>query len=230
VNHVGLLEMNVDVAVGMRRLEILQHHDFTVGLQFFAGVECLLRQSIRGRCRNVQTHKPLSCGSAMRVLVFSWASTVAPAACRLALLSAWSKCQCVSITVFSGALPSPSSVSFNFGQAGRRNVSTTILPSGPVQQHNVSSWPGKQREIFRQRLRLDRGSTHLRPHGRETVCWSGCCLLLEARNSGAQKTWRKKLRQQRASGKRGGILQHFAPCALLLRKSRTHLCPPFQCE
>jgi|HubBroStandDraft_4_1064222.scaffolds.fasta_scaffold02142_10 hypothetical protein len=29
----------------------------------------------------------LSCGSAMRVLVFSWASTLAPAACRLALLS-----------------------------------------------------------------------------------------------------------------------------------------------
>jgi hypothetical protein len=31
----------------MRRLEILQHHYFTVGLQFLAGAECLLRQSIR---------------------------------------------------------------------------------------------------------------------------------------------------------------------------------------
>jgi RHS repeat-associated protein len=36
VNHVGLLEVNVDVRVGMRRLEILQHHDFTVGLRFLA--------------------------------------------------------------------------------------------------------------------------------------------------------------------------------------------------
>jgi hypothetical protein len=89
---------------------------------------------------------------------------------------------------------------------------------GPVQHHNVSSRPGKQREIFRQRLRLDRGSTHLRPYGREMVGWSGCRLLPEARNAGAQKTYRKKLRQQRASRKPGGILQHFAPCALLLQK------------
>src|SRR5260370_12318874 len=57
VNHVSLLEVNVDVGVRMRRLEILQHHDFTVGLQFSAAAECLLRQSIRGRCRNVQTQK-----------------------------------------------------------------------------------------------------------------------------------------------------------------------------
>ena len=61
-----------------------------------------------------------------------------PAACRLALLSVWSKCQCVSMTVFSGALPSPSSVSFKFGQAGTRNVSTTILPSGPF---NTTTFP-----------------------------------------------------------------------------------------
>jgi hypothetical protein len=57
VNHVGLLEVSVDVRVGMRRLEILQHHDFTVGLQFLAGAECLLRQSIRRGCRKVQTEK-----------------------------------------------------------------------------------------------------------------------------------------------------------------------------
>src|ERR1700681_349212 len=88
-----------------------------------------------GKCK---PNSALSCGSAMRVLVFLWASTVAPAACRLALLSVWSTCQCVSITVFSGALPSPSSVSFNFGQAGIRNVSTTILPSGPF---NTTTFP-----------------------------------------------------------------------------------------
>src|SRR5215469_16781588 len=122
----------------MRRLEILQHHDFSVGLQFLAAAECLLRQSIRGRWRNVQPKSALSCGSAMRVLVFLWASTLAPAACRLALLSVWSKCQWVSITVSSGAFPNPSSVSFNFGQAGRRNVSTTILPSGPF---NTTTFP-----------------------------------------------------------------------------------------
>src|SRR6202040_1063293 len=88
-----------------------------------------------GKCKPISA---LSCGSAIRVLVLSWASTVAPAACRLALLSVWSTCQCVSITVFSGALPSPSSVSFNFGQAGIRNVSTTILPSGPF---NTTTFP-----------------------------------------------------------------------------------------
>jgi hypothetical protein len=46
VNHVGLLEVNVDVRVGMRRLEILQHRDLTIGLQFLAGAECLLRQDL----------------------------------------------------------------------------------------------------------------------------------------------------------------------------------------
>src|SRR5579872_2066946 len=57
VNHISLLEVNKDVRVGMRRLEILQHQDFTVRLQFLAAAECLLRQSIGGRCRNVQTQK-----------------------------------------------------------------------------------------------------------------------------------------------------------------------------
>jgi len=35
VNHVGLLEVNVDVRVGMRRLEILQHHGFSDWLAVF---------------------------------------------------------------------------------------------------------------------------------------------------------------------------------------------------
>ena len=95
---------------------------------------------------------------------------------------------------------------------------------GPVQHYNVSSGPGKQREIFGQQLRLDRGSTHLRPDGSEMVGWSRCHLLPGA----AQKTCRKKLRQQRASRKPGGISQHFAPCALLLQKLGAHLRPPFQ--
>jgi len=47
VNHVVLLEVNVDVRVGVRGLEILQHYNFTVGAQFFAAAKVLLRQSIR---------------------------------------------------------------------------------------------------------------------------------------------------------------------------------------
>ncbi len=100
---------------------------------------------------------------------------------------------------------------------------------GPVQHHNVSSGPGKQREIFRQRLRLDRGSAHLRPNGREMVGWSRCRLLPGARNAGAQKACREKLRQQRASRKPGGISQYFAPTALLLQKRWAYLRPPFKC-
>src|SRR6185369_12474648 len=55
VNDVGLVKMNVDIGVGMRRLQILQHQDFTVGVQYFAIAECLLRQGIRRRRGNVQT-------------------------------------------------------------------------------------------------------------------------------------------------------------------------------
>src|ERR1700720_3242575 len=55
VNHVSLLEVNVDVRVGVRGLEISQHYNFTVGVQFFAAAKGLLRQSIRRRCRKVQT-------------------------------------------------------------------------------------------------------------------------------------------------------------------------------
>jgi hypothetical protein len=74
----------------------------------------------------------------------------------------------VSITVFSGALPSPSSVSFNFGQAVIRNVSTTILPSGPFDTTTFPPGP-ESNVIVRQRLRLDRRTTHLRPHRRQMV-------------------------------------------------------------
>jgi hypothetical protein len=57
VNHVSLLEVNVDIRVGVRGLEILQHYNFTVGVQFFAAAKGLLRQSIRRGCRKVQAHK-----------------------------------------------------------------------------------------------------------------------------------------------------------------------------
>src|SRR5258707_14346646 len=46
VNHVGLLEVNVDVRVGVRGLEILQHYNFTVGVQFLAAAKGLLRQRV----------------------------------------------------------------------------------------------------------------------------------------------------------------------------------------
>jgi hypothetical protein len=57
MNHVSLLEVNVDVRVGVRGLEILQRCNFTVGVQFFAAAKGLLRQSIRRGCRKVQAHK-----------------------------------------------------------------------------------------------------------------------------------------------------------------------------
>src|SRR3989454_3776344 len=63
----------------------------------------------------------------MRSLVFSCATTVAPPARSGALLSVWSKCQCVLITVFTGA-PNPFSDSCSFGHAGATNVSTTTNP------------------------------------------------------------------------------------------------------
>src|ERR1700732_5595069 len=57
VNHISLLEVNVDVRVGVRGLEILQHYNFTVGVQFFAAAKGLLLQSIRRVFRKVQTEK-----------------------------------------------------------------------------------------------------------------------------------------------------------------------------
>jgi len=73
VNHVGPLEVNVDVRVGMRRLEILQHHDFTVGLQFLAVLKVCCGKASAGDAGKCKPKSALSCGSAMRVLVFSWA-------------------------------------------------------------------------------------------------------------------------------------------------------------
>src|SRR5260370_37291085 len=73
VNHVSLLEVNVDVRVGVRGLEILQHYNFTVGVQFFAAAKALLRQSIRRGGRKVQPHKravscPIPCPSSSFLL------------------------------------------------------------------------------------------------------------------------------------------------------------------
>src|SRR5438445_6979070 len=67
----------------------------------------------------------------MRSLVFPCATTVAPLARSGALLSVWSKCQCVWMTTFTGAPPSPLSDSWNLGHAGATNVSTTTIPSEP---------------------------------------------------------------------------------------------------
>src|SRR5438309_2175808 len=67
----------------------------------------------------------------MRNLEFSCATTVEPPARSGALLSVSSKCQCVLITNFTGAPPSPLSDSWSLGHAGATNVSTTTMPSGP---------------------------------------------------------------------------------------------------
>src|ERR1700761_779049 len=77
----------------------------------------------------------------MRFFVFSCARTVAPAAPRGALLSVWSKCQWVSMTHFTGALPRPSRASLSLGQAGATKVSTTNFPSGPLSTTTLPPGP-----------------------------------------------------------------------------------------
>jgi len=50
------------------------------------------------------------------------------------------------------------------------------------------------------------------------------------RNAGAQKSFREKLHQQRASRKPGATSQHFAPCALLFQELWDHLRSPFNLD
>src|SRR6267378_441861 len=82
----------------------------------------------------------MCCGSLIRRLVFLWATTVAPPAWSGALLSVWSKCQCVLITNFTGA-PNDVSDSWSLGQAGATNVSTMINPSAPCSTTTLPPGP-----------------------------------------------------------------------------------------
>src|SRR5437762_6901127 len=79
----------------------------------------------------------------MRSLVFSCATTVAPPARSGALLSVWSKCQCVLITNFTGA-PNPLSDSWSVGHAGATNVSTTTSPSEPCSTTTLPPGPASR--------------------------------------------------------------------------------------
>src|SRR5205809_2600478 len=79
----------------------------------------------------------------MRSLVFSCATTVAPPARSGALLSVWSKCQCVLITNFTGA-PNPLSDSWSLGHAGATNVSTTTNPSEPCSTTTLPPGPASR--------------------------------------------------------------------------------------
>src|SRR5437773_5971855 len=83
------------------------------------------------------------CGWVIRSLVFSCATSVAPPARSGALLSVWSKCQCVLITVFTGA-PNPLSDSWNLGHAGATNVSTTTRPSEPCSTTTLPPGPASK--------------------------------------------------------------------------------------
>jgi len=164
----------------MRRLEILQHHDFTVGLQFLANAECLLWQSIRRRCRNVQTQNRTVvwlCHARLGVFVGQH--------CGARGVQIGVVVRVVEMPVrvdhrLQRRIAQPSSVSFNFGQAGIRNVSTTILPSGPF---NTTTFLQARKATLdcRQRLRLDRRTTHLRPH---RARWSVEAVAACCRRSG----------------------------------------------
>jgi hypothetical protein len=122
----------------------------------------------------------------MRILVFSWASTGA----RGVQIGVIVRVVEMPVRVdhrLQRRIAQPIERCFQLRPGRRKKRVDHDFAIGPVQHYNVSSGPGKQREIFRQQLRLDRGSTHLRPDGREMVGWSRCRLLPGARNTGASE-------------------------------------------
>src|SRR5258706_4045015 len=56
-NHVGLLKMNVDVRIRMRRSNVLEREGFAIGMQLVTGGEGLLRQGLRGRGVEMQARE-----------------------------------------------------------------------------------------------------------------------------------------------------------------------------
>src|SRR5690348_6554344 len=115
------------------------------------------------------------CASAMRFFVFSCATTVAPAACRGALLSTWSRCQWVLTTRCAGPFPRPASASFNFGHAGWTNVSTTSRPSGPCSTTTLP--PGPESSVRFSASGCDcmgAAPSCARKAARRSVCAAGC--------------------------------------------------------
>src|SRR5262249_15923312 len=141
VNNIGLLEMDIDVGVGVCGREMLERQRLTVGLQFWVVAKVCCGRAPAGEAGKSKLNTGRWCGSDIRFFVFSWARTVAPAACRGPLLSVWSKCQCVSITVLRGGVPKFVSASLRLLQAGARKVSTMILPSGPSRRSTLPPGP-----------------------------------------------------------------------------------------
>ncbi len=158
----------------MRGLEILQQQDFTVGIQFPASTKCLLRQSIRRRCRNVETQKSTVvrlCHTRRGVFVgqHGGASGV-----QIGVIVRVIEMPVRVDIGFQGRIAQPIERFFQFRPRRQQKRVNHDFPVGPVQHHNVSSRPGKHGEIFRQWLCPDRGGAHLRQHGRETAGWGGC--------------------------------------------------------
>jgi len=202
---------------GMRRLEILQHHDFTVGLSFWLVSEGLLRQSIRRRCRKVQPKSALSCA----LPCASWCFR-GPALWRRGVQMAYCRCgrhAVVSITV-SAAHCQTIERFFQLRPGRRRNVSTTILPFGPVNTQR-SPRPGKQRR-FRQRLRVDRLRCPSAPHGRQESVEG-----LRPAAGGQERRRSKDLPEKVAPATRFPQTRRnfatFRAAALLLKKISAHL-------
>jgi len=88
----------------------------------------------------------MSCGSAMRVLVFFGASTVPPAACRLGLLSVWSNASGVD-HVFSGACPAHRAFLSTSARRQKKRVDHDFA-IGPVNTTTFPPGPEQQRELF----------------------------------------------------------------------------------
>ena len=142
---------------------------------FWLALNVCYRKACRSntRCANPRVH----CGVALPCA--SWCFR-RPALSRprraVRILSMWSKCRCMSITVFSGTYPAHQAF-LSTSADPSRNMSTTILQSLPVQQHNLFLLAQKATLRFSPQLRLDRGSADLRSHGQQTVGRSrlACC-------------------------------------------------------
>src|SRR5215469_17280784 len=143
--------MSVSVCAGWKYCSI------TVSL-----LACSFRLVLKVCCGNASagdagTCKPrsaLSWGSAMRVLVFSWASTVAPAACRFGVMVRVIEMP-VRVDYYLYRRIAQHIERFFQLRPGRHKKRVDHdFAIGSVQHHNISPGPGKQREIFRQRLRL----------------------------------------------------------------------------
>jgi len=78
---------------------------------------------------------------------------------KMRVLSVWSKCQWVSMTYLTGALPRPSRASFELGPGGRkRKCPPTNLPSGPFEDYHGSAGAVEHSDIVQQAFAFPMGT------------------------------------------------------------------------